>query len=121
MTPPIDVVVRLVILTRLILQPLRDLANERHREDGGPELVIAITSGYRPTELNAIVGGQAGSYHVVGLAADFTIPGLTLKQIVNLCREIPMVDKCIIEFESWVHVQHPKFTREPRQQFFALP
>jgi len=121
MTPSADVMVRLVTLTRVILQPLRNLANEQYRQDGEPEYVMALTSGYRPSDLNARVGGTVGSYHTVGLAADFTIPGLTLQQVVDLCRKIPMIDKCIIEFDSWIHVQHPKFGREPRHQFFALP
>lgn len=42
---------------------------------------IRITSGYRTLAHNAEVGGSATSDHVNGLAADFTVDGLTPFQV----------------------------------------
>lgn len=42
---------------------------------------VRITSGYRTPEHNAEVGGSATSDHVNGLAADFTVDGLTPFQV----------------------------------------
>ena len=39
---------------------------------------VLISSGYRSTKVNGMVGGSKSSAHIHGLAADFTSPGLWL-------------------------------------------
>ena len=53
---------RIARLATLGLQPVRDRVQRPLR----------VLSGYRPSELNAAVGGSPTSQHVLGEAADFT-------------------------------------------------
>ncbi len=73
---------------------------------------LKISSGYRYPALNKAVGGSSTSAHTLGLAADFTVTGLTPRQI---CEKIVAagirVDQLILENISpsnpdgvWVHV-----------------
>jgi hypothetical protein len=73
---------------------------------------LKISSGYRSPALNKAVGGSKTSMHSQGLAADFTVSGLTPRQI---CEKIVAagirVDQLILENISpsnpdgvWVHV-----------------
>jgi uncharacterized protein YcbK (DUF882 family) len=67
---PYDVYLNIKELAKQ-LQHLRDI-NEKP---------ITINSGYRSRELNRKVGGASNSYHMKGMAADFTIRGITPKQV----------------------------------------
>lgn len=59
-TIELNVLANLIYLTNSLLQPLRDFV--------GP---INVTSGYRCTEVNAIIGGAKSSQHLYGQAVDF--------------------------------------------------
>jgi hypothetical protein len=66
---------------------------------------IQITSGYRCSALNKLIGSKPTSKHVQGLACDFKCPEFgTPKQIVEAiqCSDIDF-DQLIFEFGSWVH------------------
>lgn len=86
---------RLNDLCTSVLQPLRDHL-------GKP---ITITSGYRPEEVNRLVGGSRNSQHTQCLAADFVVPGM---DTIDVCRTIISLklpfDQLINEFGRWVHV-----------------
>jgi uncharacterized protein YcbK (DUF882 family) len=45
---------------------------------------MRINSGYRSPAQNTAVGGVKNSYHMQGMAADFTIQGMTPKQVQQL-------------------------------------
>lgn len=45
---------------------------------------IRINSGYRTEKHNKLVGGVPNSYHLRAMAADFTIKGMTPKQVYAL-------------------------------------
>lgn len=74
---------------------------------------IRITSGYRCSALNKLVGSKPSSLHVQGLAADFVCP--EYGSPVDVCKAIQAsqieFDKCILEFydpttgDGWVHIQ----------------
>lgn len=51
-----------------ILEPLRSRLNEQYANGG--EVRVMIRSGYRPTAYNAKIGGEGGSRHILGMAAD---------------------------------------------------
>lgn len=99
-TPPKEIVENLKALA-LALELIRSVL-------GKP---LKISSAYRCPELNTAVGGSKTSAHVSGLAADFTVDGMTPRQI---CEKIMFAglkfDQLIMEKISsenpdgvWVH------------------
>lgn len=42
---------------------------------------IKITSGWRSVRVNKIVGGKLASYHLTGMACDFTVEGVSEKLV----------------------------------------
>ena len=88
-TIEINVLVNIIYLTRFLLQPLREII--------GP---INITSGYRCTEVNIIVGGSATSQHLYGQAVDFVCKDF-LKAISFIKNKT--FDQLII-YDSFIHV-----------------
>lgn len=83
---------------------------------------IFITSGYRSPELNIAIGSTNRSQHPLGCAADFKVPGLTPKQVVELCikADIPY-HQIIEEFGSWTHISVPNTPSEtPRKQALII-
>ena len=69
-----------------------------------------ISSGYRCPKLNASIGGAKDSYHLRGLAADFTCPEFgTPREIAEALvhqKEAIGFYKLIWE-GTWVHIQFP--------------
>ena len=98
-TPPADVIKNLQYGVDMVLDPLR-------RIYGKP---IIITSGYRCSKLNDLVGGVSNSWHTQGNAADIHVSSLTeaTKLFSNL-QKIPSVDTVLFEHSGtgqWLHVQ----------------
>ena len=93
---PTDVLRNLLELAKN-LQVLRDVVKKP----------IKITSGYRPAELNAKVGGATKSRHITGEAADFKIEGYTPKQVAaiieKLIAEGKMKQGGLGTYSTWVH------------------
>ncbi len=69
---------------------------------------IIISSGYRSSKVNMMVGGSKNSAHVHGLAADFTCPGFGTPLAICQALEPHMVelgvDQLIHEFKTWCHL-----------------
>lgn len=95
--PSHDQTLALVALCQNVLQPLRD----RIRRP------IVVTSGFRSVSVNRRIGGSQASQHCEGEAADFIVPGLELKNVVQLIQhmELPF-DQLILEFDRWIHVSY---------------
>ena len=93
---PTDVLRNLIELAKN-LQVLRDEVKKP----------IKITSGYRPAELNAKIGGATKSRHITGEAADFKIEGYTPKQVAaiieKLIAEGKMKQGGIGTYSTWTH------------------
>ena len=100
---PNDKVILDNMLTLIIecLQPLRDYI-------GKP---MIITSGYRCKTLNdlPIIKGAKNSHHLLGCAVDFTVSGLTVKQIIEKVKSSG-IDYCqvINEHNLWCHISFIK-------------
>jgi hypothetical protein len=69
---------------------------------------VMVNSADRGPEVNAHVGGQKASQHLVGCAADIRVPGMTPNEV---CKAIIasdlQYDQLIREFESWTHISIP--------------
>ena len=99
-----------------VLQNLRMLADGLERVRSVLGHPMRISSGYRSPLLNAIVGGSRNSYHIRGLAADFTCtafgtPRDVAMAIVTAADSIDY--DSIIHEGRWVHIQ---FSDNPRRQ-----
>lgn len=114
MTPPDAVVASLRRLCTTILQPLRD--------DIGSG--IHVTSGYRPAQLNMLIGGSENSDHIIGLAADVYAPRVETLELAEMIQqgadedEWP-VKQCIHEFGGWVHVSVRPESLEEEAEFLT--
>lgn len=101
--------VNLVRLVCLLLDPIR-------KQTG----LIRVTSGFRSDSVNKAVNGAAGSFHRYGLASDIKPGGtMTARGLFEAIRsmDLPHVDKCILEFDSWVHIQTQAAGFENRNQY----
>jgi hypothetical protein len=95
MDPPIEVIDNLRRLCVDILQPLREYV-------GVP---ITISSGFRPLELNTLIGGSTTSAHMDGRAADIIIEGIKPLSVAQTIEHLGLhYDQVIHEFRQWVHV-----------------
>lgn len=91
----------------LVLEPLRAAI-------GQP---IKVTSGYRSSLINTLVGGSRTSDHCAGRAADIKVLGaspLTLAKAIQSL-DLPF-HQCIHEFGTWVHVSIPPAGDVPRRE-----
>ena len=102
--PSHDQALSLIALCQNVLQPLRD----RIRRP------IVITSGYRSPTVNRRVGGSQNSQHCKGQAADFIVPGLELRNVMQLIQNMELpVDQLIFEYGKWIHVSYgPRHRRQ---------
>lgn len=90
---------------------------------------VMINSAYRGPEVNAHVGGQKNSQHLIGCAADIRIPGMSPDEV---CRAILAsdleYDQLIREFYDpekkaggWTHISVPNTVEEkPRKQALII-
>lgn len=81
---------------------------------------IVVSSGFRSATVNRRIGGSPRSQHCRGEAADFTIPGMSTQEVVDLIRAMRLpVDQCIEEFGAWVHVSHSRTGRQRNEYLKA--
>ena len=101
-TPDINSLDNLLELIFYVLQPLRDKL-------GKP---MIITSGYRNSQVNKLVGGANNSGHLYGQAADFIVKGMTPAQVVEFIKKSGVKFTQLIEEynlnTSWTHVSYNK-------------
>jgi len=65
------------------------------------------------------VGGAASSQHLQGLAADFTVSGLSPRDTARRISTSPIAfDQLILEFDKWVHLSVTHGV--PRRQVLTL-
>jgi len=100
-TPP-DALIPELMRTAELLEQVRTLINSP----------IIVTSGYRCSALNKLIGGKATSKHVQGLACDFKAPQFgDPMRICKWIRDSEIVfGKLILEYYEpngggWVHIQ----------------
>lgn len=104
-TPTFEIVANLHRLSEFILTPTRC-------KYGKP---IIVTSGYRCTELNTLVGGVKNSQHLYGCAADLVCADM--RTLFNLLRTNQYVDQLLYESNgksTWIHVSIANNGKLPR-------
>lgn len=72
---------------------------------------MIIYSGYRSPRLNGhpLINGKSNSQHCTGQAVDFTIKGMTPKQIIEKIKASGVeFDQIINEHNIWVHISYNK-------------
>lgn len=108
---PAELMPNLTQLCDKVLEPLREEL----------KLPIRISSGYRDAVVNSMIGGATNSAHLQARAADITVPGMTALELARAIQSmvLPDIDKCILEFSSWVHVQIASPGGTPRQQYLT--
>lgn len=86
---------------------------------------LRVTSGFRSSQLNRLVGGSPTSGHTKGLCADVIPIGVDVieaqKKIIANKDNCPSLKKCILEMvkgSEWLHVEAKTEKAQP-QQFFV--
>lgn len=82
--------------------------------------VITVWSGYRCRKVNALARGSTTSAHMVALACDFIVQGMTPHEVALALRPLVKelgIDQLILEFGQWTHVGLT--TGAPRNQVFS--
>jgi hypothetical protein len=95
----------LKILAEKVFEPIRE-------HFGVP---IRISSGYRSSMLNKVVGGSNSSQHSLGQAIDIDMDGTGIKNsdIFAFIKNNLDFDQLINEFDySWIHVSYSKKNRK---------
>lgn len=68
---------------------------------------MKVNSGYRSPEWNKKVGGKSQSFHMQGMAVDFYVPGMTIKQIKDTIESLISQGKIkqggLGTYPTWVH------------------
>lgn len=80
------------------LQPLRDKLDKP----------MIVSSGYRNSQVNKLVGGVPTSQHTKGQAADFTVPGMTIAQVIDFIKKSNIEYDQLIDERTWVHISFVK-------------
>jgi D-alanyl-D-alanine dipeptidase len=91
----------LLMLICECLQPLRNFINKP----------MIISSGYRNPRLNShpLINGTPNSQHTTGQAVDFTVKGMTPKQVIEMIMRSGIeFDQAINERNCWVHLSYNK-------------
>jgi hypothetical protein len=79
---------------------------------------IIITSGYRSKAVNDAVGSKDSSFHRLGLAADFRVPGMAPDAVVRALLNLPY-EQIIREYDLWTHISIP-IKGLPRKQALII-
>lgn len=97
--PDINSLDNMLNLIVYCLQPIRDKLKKP----------MVITSGYRNSQVNKLVGGVSNSQHTNGQAVDFTVSGITPAQVVDFIKKSGIeFDQLINEYDKWTHISFNK-------------
>lgn len=88
-----------------MLSTLRETAQQMERVRAALGFPIVVTSAYRCTTLNRVVGGAPNSAHRTGHAVDFVCPkfGTTFDVATTIKASKIEFDQLILEY-GWVHI-----------------
>lgn len=82
---------------------------------------IRVSSGFRSMDLNRVLKSKDTSYHTFGLAADITIPGYHVSEVMRTIADSSIeFQQLIFEYNSWIHIAFPKGTDKPKRQMLNI-
>ena len=82
---------------------------------------VRVSSGFRSMDLNRALKSKDTSYHTYGLAADLTIPGYNVSEVMKTIANSSIeFDQLILEFGRWIHIAFPKGTDKARRQMLRI-
>jgi hypothetical protein len=82
---------------------------------------IINSSVYRSPLVNKAVKGDKKSQHMQALAADFNVPGYTVKEVCEILSKSRLqYDQLINEFGAWIHISIPEKGKQPRRMYFNI-
>ena len=105
-TPSIKEADNMMELIVNCLQPIRDKLDKP----------MVVSSGYRCTELNKLVGGKNNSQHLTGCACDFVVKGMSVDQVYEFIKNGGFIYDQLIHEGTWVHISYKK-TGNRKQAF----
>lgn len=67
---------------------------------------VTVTSWLRPKEYNKMIGGAPSSMHILGLATDFVVKGISCDDVKAELRANPLIypGRGEIDTTNWVHL-----------------
>lgn len=90
-----------------VLENIKELAENMQVLRNHIGKPITITSGYRSPVHNKKVGGAKASKHVLGMACDFKVKGVTPAEVIKSIEVLIMCDKMseggVGVYPTWVH------------------
>ena len=97
-----------------VLSNLHVLADGLERVRAALRMPIFVSSGYRSAKVNSGVGGAKSSAHMLGLAADIHMPGVSPRDVCKALIQHPEIgfDQLISE-GTWTHISFPEPEHEP--------
>lgn len=103
-----------------IVLNLRRLAEALEKVRAHVGAPIRVSSGYRCLALNKLIAGSSKtSAHVLGLAADISVKGMSAKELaLKIAAMDHEFDQIICEYDRWVHVGLSP--GKPRRQLLTI-
>lgn len=90
-----------------VLKNLTNLAKQLEALRNAINMPIRIISGFRSREHNVKIGGAVNSFHVMGMAADIQVKGMTPTQVAKaielLIKDGKMKQGGLGVYRTWVH------------------
>ena len=115
-TPDHEAIRNIMTLAEKVLQPIRDHFMKP----------VIVTSGFRCSHLNRVMGGAPNSQHVTGNAADIHIEGVDNDDLFMWIAKNITFDQLIAEMlekddgaAGWIHVSYAKTNRCQQLSFLG--
>lgn len=107
-TPTQAQLANLKLLCEKVLEPVR----QHYKKP------VKVTSGFRCVKLNKAIGGSGTSQHCEGMAADFTVVGVSNLEVCQWIQTNLKFDQLIYEFgeSGWAHCS---YDTTPRQEVIS--
>jgi zinc D-Ala-D-Ala carboxypeptidase len=117
-TLPPDLIFNAKIIAESILEPVREHF----------KIPFSPSSWYRSERLNNLLNGSMKSQHLLALAVDFEVPGVSNLDLAKWIHVNLDYDQLILEFHiegapssGWVHASFVSPPSENRKQFLITP